>query len=71
MVGSRITNYITFNEKIYVSILVSLSLRIDSFPIFSKKKNIKNLENEKRAAAKKIGAAAFPLRRSFQVVEPT
>lgn len=48
MVGSRITNYITFNEKIYVSILVSLSLRIDSFPIFSKKKNIKNLENEKR-----------------------
>lgn len=44
-----ISNYkITFNEKIYVSILVSLSLRIDSFPIFSKKKNIKNLENEKR-----------------------
>lgn len=44
-----ISNYkITFNEKIYVSILVSLPLRIDLFPIFSKKKNIKNLENEKR-----------------------
>lgn len=44
-----ISNYkITFNEKIYVSILVSLPLRVDSFPIFSKKKNIKNLENEKR-----------------------